>query len=133
MKKAFHIPSNYSSLPPQDPMGFAQQPWSMSIYTICNDLEEEEEDFQTVALDDEHWITEPVPERHLCIHEHLQLHSLCPYSFPCSTDSTPTSYQDMLDLSDISDFEDVMTNSSDENIPALEDVFRHQTNWLWFA
>ena len=28
----------------------------------------------------------------------------------------------MLDLSDISDFEDVMTTSSDEDIPALEGV-----------
>ena len=103
-------------------MSFAQQPLSKSIYTICDDLEEEE-DFQTVALDDEHWITEPVPDRHLCINEHLQLHSLCPYPFPCSTDSAPTSYQDTLDLSDISDFEDMMTNSSDEDIPALEDLF----------
>ena len=102
-------------------MGFAQQPLSKSIYTICNDLEEE--DFQTVALDDKHWIMEPVPDRHMCIHEHLQLHSLCPYPFPCSTDSAPTTYQDMLDLSDISDFEDVMTTSSDKDMLALEDVF----------
>ena len=95
-------------------MSFAQQPLSKSIYTICDDLEEEEEveDFQTVALDDDHWITDPVPDRHLCIHGHLQLHSLCPYPFPCSTDSAPTSAQDILDLNDISDFEDVMTTSS---------------------
>ena len=73
-------------------MGFAQQPLSKSIYTICDDLEEEEEeDFQTVSLEDEHSIMEPVPDRDLCIHEHLQLHSLCPYPFPCSTDSAPTS------------------------------------------
>ena len=86
MKKVLqlHIPSTYSTLPPYNPMGFAQQPLSKSIYTICDDLEEE--DFQTVALDDEHWITEPVPDRHLCIHEHSQPHSLCPYPFPCSTD-----------------------------------------------
>ena len=51
-------------------MDFAQQPLSNSIYTICDDLEDEE-DFQTVALDDKHWITEPVPDRHLCIHEYL--------------------------------------------------------------
>ena len=38
-------------------------------------------------------------------------------------DYTSASYQDTLDLSDISDFEDVMTTSSDEDIPALEDVF----------
>ena len=105
-------------------MGFAQQPLSRSIYTICDDLEEEEEeDFQILALDDEHWITEPVPDRDLYIYKHSQLHFLCPYPCPCSTDSAPTSYQDMLDLSDISDFEDVMTTSSDQDIPALEDVF----------
>ena len=103
-------------------MGFAQQPLSKSIYAICDDPEDEE-GFQTVALDDEHWITEQVPDRHLCIHEHLQPHFLCPYPFPCSTDSAPTPYQDTLDLSDISDFEDVMSTSSDEDIPALEDVF----------
>ena len=37
-------------------------------------------------------------------------------------DSTPASYQDTLDLSDISDFEDVMTTSSYKDIPALDDV-----------
>ena len=37
-------------------------------------------------------------------------------------DSTPASYQDTLDLSDISYFEDVMTTSSDEDIPALDNV-----------
>ena len=82
---------------------------------------EEEEDFQTVALDDDHWITDPVPDRYLCIHEYSQPHSL--YCYPCSyTDSTPSSYQDILDLSDISDFKDVMTTSSDEDIPALDIV-----------
>ena len=104
-------------------MGFAKPPFTLT-YPTCNDLEEdEEEDFQTVTLDDHHWITDPNPDRHLCIHEHLQPHSLCPYPFPCSTDSTPTSYQDMLDLSDISDFKGVITTLSDEDIPALEDVF----------
>ena len=50
-------------------------------------------------------------------------HPLCPYPFPCSTDSVQTSHQDTLELSDISYFEDVMTTSSDEDIPALEDAF----------
>ena len=103
-------------------MDSAQQPLFKSIYTICDDLDEEE-DFQTVDLNDEHWITDPVPDRLLCIHEHLQPHSLCSYPFPCSPDSAPVTYQDMLDLSDISDFEDVMTTSSDVDIPALDDVF----------
>ena len=30
---------------------------------------DEEEDFQTVPLDDEHWSTDIVPERTFCIHE----------------------------------------------------------------
>ena len=34
-------------------MGFAQQSLSKTIYTICDDFVEEE-DFQTVALDDNH-------------------------------------------------------------------------------
>ena len=55
-------------------MGFAKQP-SKSTYTICDDLGEEE-DLQTVALDDNHWITDPVPDTYLCIHEHPKPHSL---------------------------------------------------------
>ena len=102
-------------------MDSAQKPLFKSIYTTCDDLEEE--DFLTVDLNDEHQITDPVPDRLLCIHEHLQPHSLCPYPFPCSTDSASVSYQDTLDLSDISNFEDVMTTSSDKDIPALDDVF----------
>ena len=36
-------------------------------------------------------------------------------------DCTPASYQNSLDLSDISDFEDVIITSNNEDIPALED------------
>ena len=97
-------------------------------YTIHDDIEDVDEDFQTVTLDDNHWITDPVPDRCLCVHEHLQPHSLC--SYPCpynlghySLDYAPASYHDTLDLSDISDFEDVMTTSSDKDIPAMNDVF----------
>ena len=81
-------------------------------------------------IDDDHWITDPIPNRHLCIHEYSQPHSLC--SYPCpyildpvsyNSDYTPASYHETLDLSDISDFEDVMTTSSDEDVPALDDVF----------
>ena len=68
---------NSTSLP-LNSMGFAKSP-TKSIYTMCDNFEEEEEDFQTVVLDDDHWITDPVPDRHLCIHEHLQPHSLCCY------------------------------------------------------
>ena len=101
-------------------MGSAQQPPSKSIFTMCDDLEEEEEDFQTVTLDDNHWTTEEIPGRHLYIHEHSVPHSLCPYPCPYM-DYTSTSYHDTLDLSDISEFKDLMTTSSDEDIPALDD------------
>ena len=37
-------------------------------------------------------------------------------------DHTSSSYYDTLDLSDISEFEDLMTTSSDEDIPALGNV-----------
>ena len=103
-------------------MDFAKPPPTKSIYTIYVDFKEDK-DFQTVALDNDHWITDPVPHRHPCIHEHLQPHSLCSYPCPYSSDSTPALYHDMLDLSDISDFKDVMTTSSDEDIPPLDDVF----------
>ena len=93
-----------------------------SIYTICDDLEEEEEqDFQTVILDDDYWIIDPVLDRCLCIHEHLQPLSQC--CFPCQyTDYTSALYQDTLDLSDISNFKDVMATSNDKDIPVLDNV-----------
>ena len=102
-------------------MGFTKPTPTTCIYTICDDFKEE--DFQTVALDDNHWITDPVPDRHLCIHEHSLPHLLCSYPCPYSSNSAPTSYHEMLDLSDISDFEDVMTISSYKDLPALDDVF----------
>ena len=115
---AVHNSSDTSSSLPLNSMSFIKP-----TYTRCDDFTEE--DFQTVALDDDHWITDPVPDRHLCIHQHSQPHSLG--SYPCPyADSTPALYQDTLDLSDISDLEDVMTTSCDEDIPALDDVF-----WLW--
>ena len=109
-------------LPQQNPIGFAQQPHSKSVYTTCDDLEEDKnkEDFQMVTLDDNHWTTEVIPDRHLCIHKHSIPHSLCPYPCPYMY-YTSTLYHDTLDLSDISEFEDLMTTSSDEHIPALDD------------
>ena len=41
---AVHISSDYSTLPPLNPMGFAQQPLSRSIYTAYDDSEEEQEE-----------------------------------------------------------------------------------------
>ena len=103
-------------------MDFSQQPLTTSIPTICDDLEEdeEEEDFQTVALDDNHWTMDEIPDRHLCIHKHSLPHSLCPYPCPYM-DYTSTSYHGTLDLSDISEFKDLLTSSSDKDIPTLDD------------
>ena len=82
--------------------------------------EDEEDDFQMVPFDDEHWTTEEVPDRTLCIHEHALPHGLCPYQCPYVNYLLP-SYAKTMDLSDISDFEDIMITSSNEDIPALED------------
>ena len=79
----------------------------------------EEEDFQTVPLDDEHWTTELAPERTLCIHENGLPNNVCSYPCPYGHNGT-TSYIDSLDLSDISDLEDhFLTTSDEEDLPAL--------------
>ena len=67
---------------------------------------EEEEHFPTASLNDDAWMEEPVPDRHLCIQEDLQ-HDLCPYPCPYSLDLlhlTPDYTPHYMDLSDISDF-----------------------------
>ena len=90
---------------------------------VCSDSsdKEEEEDFQMVSLDDEHWISEETPDRTSCIHEHGLAHGLCQYPCPYTNYDT-ISYMDSLDLSDISDYEDYMVTSSDEEIPGMEEV-----------
>ena len=96
-----------------------QDPDITPVYLDSSD--EEEEDFQTVPLDDEHWTSEQVPERTFCIHENGLPHNLCQYPCPYGTNDT-VSYMDNLDLSDISDYEDYMVTSSDEEIPGMEEV-----------
>ena len=81
--------------------------------------EDEEEDFQTVPLDDIHWTTEEILDRPLCIHKHLLPHGLCPYLYQYANYQTP-SYIETMELSHISDFEDIMMTFSNEDIPALE-------------
>ena len=83
--------------------------------------EEEEEDFQTVPLNNDHWTTEEIPDRTLSIHEHALPHGLCLYPCPYANYPTPL-YTDSLDLSDIFDFKDIMVTSSNEDILALEDM-----------
>ena len=92
------------------------------VHPVClEEDEEEEEDFKMVPLGDEHWTTEEVPNRTLCIHEHALPHGLCPYPCPYVNYLIP-SYIDSLDLSDISNFEDIMITSSDKDVPALLDT-----------
>ena len=82
----------------------------------------EDEDFQTVPLDDEHWTTEIIPERTFCIHENGLPNNVCSYPCPYGTNGT-ASYIDSLDLSDISDLEDhFLTTSDDKELPGLEEV-----------
>ena len=86
-------------------------------------------DFPTAPLDDAIWLQDPVPDRHLCIHEQSQLHYQCPYQCPYRLDlphSSPEDetahYYEMMDLSDVSDIQEVMMTTSDEDIPDLEDI-----------
>ena len=83
---------------------------------------DEEEDFQTVPLDDEHWMAEVVSERTFCIHENGLPNNICQHPCPYGNSDT-VSYMDSLDLSDISDYEDyMMTTSDDEDFPGMEEV-----------
>ena len=88
------------------------------------------EDFPIAPLDDVIWLEDPVPDRHLCIHEQLQPNYQCSYPCPYRLDPPHSSpedvtvpYCEMIHLSDISDIQDVMTTASDEDIPDLEDIF----------
>ena len=74
-----------------------------------------------VPLNDEHWVSEEIHERTMCIHEHGLPDGLCPYPCPYTNYHMP-SYMDSLVLSDILDFEDYMVTPSDEDIPAFEDM-----------
>ena len=47
-----------------------------------SEYSDEEEDFQTVPIDDEHWTTEMVPERTFCIHENGLPNNVCQYPCP---------------------------------------------------
>ena len=70
---------------------------------------------------------EPVPEKHLCIHEDSQ-HDLCPYPCPYSLGQlhlAPEYTLQYMDLSDIFNLSDVITTTSNEDIPNLEDILQH--------
>ena len=84
---------------------------------------DDEEDFQMVPIDDEHWTTEMVPERTFCIHEDGLPNNACKYPCPYGINYDSVSYIDSLEISDISHYEDyMMTTSNDEELPGLEEV-----------
>ena len=90
------------------------------------DKEEEdtEEHFLTASLNGNVWMEEPVPERHLCIHENSQ-HDLCPYPCLYSLNQLHLAQNNALqymDLSDIFEFSNVITAARDEDIPSLEAI-----------
>ena len=95
-----------------------QDPDSTPVYS---DSPGEEEDFPTVPLDDEHWTSDIVPERSFCIHENGLPNNI--HQHPCPYGSNDTaSYMESLDLSDISDYEDYMVTSSNEELPGMDEV-----------
>ena len=57
----------------------AQDPDSNPVHS---DSPDEEEDFPTVPLDDEHWTSEIVPERTFCIHENSVPNNICQHPCP---------------------------------------------------
>ena len=96
-----------------------QVPDSSPVYL---DSPDEEEDFPTVPLDDEHWTSEIMHERTFCIHKNGLPNNICQCPCPYG-DSDTVSYMDSLDLSDISDYEDYMMTTSDDNeIPGMDEV-----------
>ena len=74
-----------------------------------------------VLLDNDQWTTEEILDRTLCVHEHALPHGLCPYPCPYANYQV-SSYIGSLDLSHISNFEDIMKTFSDKDIPVLEDM-----------
>ena len=88
--------------------------------SVCSDSSDDE-DFQMVPLDDEHWTSEETPERTFCIYEHGLPHGLC--QSPCPYENFNTlSYMDSSYLTDISDYEDYIVTSSDDEIPGMAEV-----------
>ena len=83
-----------------------------------------EEHFLTVSLDNDFWMEESIPERHLCIHKDTQ-HDVCPYPCPYDLNQVHLAQEAVqyIDLNDIFDFPDVI-ESADDDIPSLEDILK---------
>ena len=88
-----------------------------------NDEDNAEEYFPTASLDDNVWMEESVPERHLCIHENSQ-HDLCTYPYPYSLNPLHLTQEDAPQYIDPFEFPNVMTTASNKNIPSLKDILK---------
>ena len=106
-----------------------------------------EENFPTAPLDDDIWLEDEMPYRHLCTHDTSQLDHLCHYPCPYAnlnfarnlpSSLTPEAAEcgyDIMDLMD-ADLKDIMSTTSDEDIPDLEDISDHPDSSqleAWFA
>ena len=88
------------------------------------DEDHTEEHFSTVSLDDDVWMEEPVPERHLWIHENLQ-HDLSPYPCPYSLNPLHLTQEEApqyIDLNDTFKFPGVLVTASNKDVPSLKDI-----------
>ena len=103
--------------------------------------------FPTTPLDDDIWLEDQSPDRQLCIHDASQLNHLCHYPCPYAnlnfTQNLPPSLTlaaaefeyDIMDLMD-TDLEDIMSTTSTEDIPYIEDISDcpdHSQLKAWFA
>ena len=94
--------------------------------SIAEEGDDTKNHFPTVSLDDDFWMEEPVPERHLCIHKNAQ-HYLCPDPCPYDFNQLQLTQEDAMQyiyLNDIFDFPDVMVFANNNDVPSLEDVLR---------
>ena len=91
---------------------------------VEKDNDDTEQHCLTVSLEDNFWMEDLVPERHLCIHENSQ-HDLCPYPCPYSLNLLHLAEEDApqyIDLSDIFEFLDVIVSASNDDVASLEDI-----------
>ena len=117
-----------------------------------DDTTSPKENFPTAPLDDEVRYKDPIPDRHLFINEtphepNLQCPYPCPYSkttfridLPQSTpEDAAVFHYELMDFSDISsDFPDIMTTTSENDIPDLVDILDAEhldyiQHGVWFA
>ena len=92
--------------------------------SLAEEDDDTEEHFPTVSLDDDFWMEEPIPDRHLCIHENSQ-HDLCPYPCPYSLNLLHLTQEDApqyINPNNIFKFPDVIVSTSDDDVPCLEDI-----------